>query len=454
MDDSPSIDPLDSSGSASDQLGPPTRRIRRRRFTLVSAVVALALIGGGVAVTVADSTASAGASNPSAAVNNLLMTVDRGDLLGALGAIVPGERNAIEPGLIGLVDQLKRLGVLSPATNLNDLSGLSLHFSGVQMKTTMLTPVLAAVTITAGRVSSSVTPTQLPLGPFARGLAASSLAHNSTSTTSSASTGSSAIVAENVGGSWYVSLGYTIAVDALRAKGGSGAPPPTSEAVQPTGSGTPQGAVRALLDDGAALDLPGLIGEFPPGEMGALQSYAPLFIGPAETRLEKSQAKVKLTITSVNFSELPISGGELVRVTDLGISARIGRIVIGIKGGCVTETAGQSTIRRCSARSASANSSQRLIAILPPSLRSLALRLINGRPAIGFVTTNENGRWFVSPMATVLDGLDAYAANLEPQDLMAIENLVHNRSELNALAHSFAELELGSLTSARAASNA
>ena len=71
-----------------------------------------------------------------------------------------------------------------------------------------------------------------------------------------------------------MSLSYTIAVDELRAKGGVGAPPPISEAVQPTGSSTPQGAVRSLLDDGAAFNLSRLIGEFPPGEMGALQSYA------------------------------------------------------------------------------------------------------------------------------------------------------------------------------------
>ena len=171
MDDSQSIPPLDSSGNASEELGAPIRRSRRRKLTVISAVIALALIGGGVGVAVADSTASAGASDPSAAVNNLLNVADRGDLLGALDALAPGERSAIEPGLIGLVDQLKRLGVLSPTTNLNDLHGFSLHFSGIQMKTTMLTPTLAAVTITAGRVVSSVIPTQLPLGPFVRGLA-------------------------------------------------------------------------------------------------------------------------------------------------------------------------------------------------------------------------------------------------------------------------------------------
>ena len=71
---------------------------------------------------------------------------------------------------------------------------------------------------------------------------------------------------EEVGGSWYVRLGYSIAINMLKGEGQSGAPP-ASTALQAVGAPTPQGAVQALFVDISNLDLGGLLADFPPDEM-------------------------------------------------------------------------------------------------------------------------------------------------------------------------------------------
>ena len=138
---------------------------------------------------------------------------------------VPGERDAIEPGLVGLVDQLKRLHVLSASADPADVAGLSFHFANVTTRTQYLSPALAEVSITGGHVSTAYDLAKLPLGSFVTGIAGAAL-HRSQSSTQRANTGQSGIVAVKQNGSWYVSLGYTEAVDSLRAGGHHDVLPP------------------------------------------------------------------------------------------------------------------------------------------------------------------------------------------------------------------------------------
>lgn len=422
------------------------RRSRLRRG--LALVVAVALVGGGAGAAFALSSPSSGAANPAAAVGDLLGAANHSDLLGALDAIAPGERQAIEPGLTGLVRQLERLGVLSSGTNLADISGFGLHFSKIAMTTQSLSSDLAAVTITSGAVTESVDPSKLPAGAFLSSLAGGSLRGGERSQTTSLRSGpSGAIVTEKVGGGWYVSLAYTIVVDALRAKGGSGAPPSVGGAITPSGGGSADDAVRAFIDDSAAFNLSGLIADFAPGEMGAVQTYARDLIGRAIAPLAKAEAEFHLKVTSVRFSDSNVSGGTLVKVSDVGLSASVRGTTIAIRGGCVVVTTPSTTTRRCPSAASRSAEDQRLLGVLPASLRSLGTRLLTTHPAIGIVAVNENGAWFVSPTATLLDDVDAYLSILRPQDLQAIVNLVRHPAEARAIARALEQLELRGATS-------
>lgn len=443
-------------GSQVDQPAAGGRGPSRRGRTIVTIVVAVCLIGGGVGAAVAMSggsgPSSTGGSSPASAVNKLLNAADHSDLLGAVDALVPGEQAAFKSGAMGLVGQLIRLKVLSSGVNLSHVGGVSLRFSGITTRTKMLTSSLAAVAITGGSGTGSVEARKLPLGSFVSGLVRGLLPARSQRVTGRASTGHSAIVTEDVGGTWYVSLGYTIAYDAAREQGLSGMPPAASAAVPASGSATPEGAVRALVNDTASLNLAGMIGDLPPGEMGALQSYAPLFLGKAEAALAKTRTELRLRITSMDLSASAVAGGTLVRVRGVGLTARYDGITFSYKDGCLTYTRAGQTVRQClsapTAKTEIRAIRAELLALLPRSLRALVTRLETKKVAIELMTVQENGRWYVSPTATMFEAMNASLSLLRPQDLVAIASFVENPAEVQSFERSIASL-VGGTASAK-----
>ncbi len=442
-------------GSPVDQPAVVGRSRSRRGRTIVTVVVAVCLIGGGAGAAVAMSggsgPASSGGSTPASAVNRLLNAADHSDLLGAVDALVPGEQAAFKSGAMGLVAQLVRLKVLSPGVNLSHIGGVSLRFTGITTRTKMLTSSLAAVAITGGTGTASVEARKLPLGSFVTGLVRGLLPTRPQHSTGQVSTGRSAIVTEDVGGTWYVSLGYTIAYDAARAKGLSGMPPPASKAVPAPGSSTPAGAVRALVDDTASLNLAGVIGDLPPGEMGALQSYAPLFLGKADAAIAKARSEFRLKITSMDLSSSAVAGGTLVRVSGVGLTARYDGMTFGYKDGCLSYTRAGQTFRQCLSTPATKAEMKsirtRLLALLPRSLRALLTRLETSKVALGLMTVQENGRWYVSPTATMFEAMNQSLSLLRPQDLVAIASFLKNRAAVQSFERSLVNLLAGTASS-------
>ena len=414
------------------------RRIWKRGIAFAVAVV---LVGGGAGAAIALSSSSSGAASPSAAVNDLLTAAERTDVLGALDALAPGERQAIEPGITGLVHQLERLGILSSGTDLSDISGFGLRYSKVTMTTETLAPDLAAVTFTGGTVTESLDPGKLPAGTFVSALDGGFLKGGARSHTSRLRSGrSGAIVTEKVGGGWYVSLGYTIVFDALRSEGASGAPPSASDAIHPSGGSSADAAVRALFYDTATFDLSALISDLAPGEMGALQTYAPEILSRAESAFAKEKSEVHLKVTNMQLSDSTVNGGILVRVSDLGLSASIRGVRIVIKGGCASVTTPAGTSSHCPSPTSKTEEEERILAALPPSFRPLVTHLLTTHAPIGFVAVYESGAWFVSPTATLLDDLDAGLSILQPQDLRAIVELVRHPAEARAIEHTLEQI--------------
>jgi len=391
----------------------------RHRFRIVAvAIAAVLLVGAGAGTAIGLSGGSGGNATPAAAVNALLTAAENSDLLGALGAIAPGERAAIEPGLVTLIHQMQRLDVLSAEADPSHVSGVSFRFSGIQTSTQYLEPTIAAVTITHGTMTSGTDIASLPLGSFVTGLTGSLAGKPSSSHTGSASTGRSALVTVNDGGSWYVSLGYTIAADALRSGGGTGAPPSPSLAVVPTGASTPQGAVSNFLDSLAALNLSGMIADFAPGEMGALQSYAPMFLGKANAELSRVRASLSLKISVPTMSTQPLGSMTLVKVSKLVLQETAHGTTITINGHCTTETSFGHSTTTCNG----AGASRSILKLLPANIQSILQRMSHSRPNEGIATVEENGKWYISPVATLLQTVNAVVGELQPSDLALISS--------------------------------
>ncbi|HVC25262.1 MAG TPA: hypothetical protein VND23_05865, partial [Acidimicrobiales bacterium] len=310
---------------------------------------ALVLVGAGVGTSVALAGGSTGgASTPAGAVMALLDAGANGDVLGALDALDPAERASIVPGLDSLVSELQRLDVLSPSATLSGISGVSLDFSGVTTATSYLDSSLAEVRLTGGTVTSTSDLSALPLGGFVTGLAGRALASAPTSThVASVDSGPDGIATVEVGGLWYVSLGYTIAVDSLVARGASALPP--AEPVLPAGAPSADAAVASFLDALSRFDARALVAGLAPDELGALQTYAPDFLGKIQPALDALSARVHLSISGAHYSDDPLGDSTLVKVSSARVDETVGRMHLEEFGGCTTVTVANQSKTLCSA---------------------------------------------------------------------------------------------------------
>lgn len=418
---------MDQHAPASERPGSGGVRSTRLRRPLAASAVALSVLAAGAGTSYAVTrSAPSGAASPAAAVQALLSAAENNDALGALAALDPGERDALTPGLLALVAQLRRLGVLSSTASLAHISGVAVHFAHVATATTYLTPSLAEVSITGGSATGTADLAALPLGAFVRQHAGAHLSGTRQATSALAS-GAAGIATVEDGGRWYVSIGDSIAVDNLRARRETGAPP-ASGAITPTGGATPAAAVTTLLDAAAGFDLPGVVADLPPGEMGALQQYAPDFLRRAVDALASEHAKVQVSLDNLELATQPAPGGTLVVVKSLGYRVTMPPdTTITYANGCETLQVGSRTHRACTGAT-TANSA---LASLPPALQQffaalepLAQRFRASPPAIGLLTVQEGGRYYVSPVGTLLDDVDAVLARMEPSDLERIARAV------------------------------
>ncbi|HTW99350.1 MAG TPA: hypothetical protein VMD59_11265 [Acidimicrobiales bacterium] len=284
------------------------------------------------------------------------------------------------------------------------------------------------------------------------------------------------LVTEEVGGTWYVSLGWSIAAQEQIA---SGKPfdPPASPPVVPAGSATPDDAVRQLVGDLASFDLEKVVADLPPDEEGPLQAYAgELFPGGADP-LAKLASQVHVKVLGMQLSDEALSYGELVKVGDLQLQAVVdlgelgtsglqGTATITLDGSCLTIRIGQVVDHECAGGGAAAQGGsgqagsgqgavtgtgsssatgagvpggagagdgelRQLEALLPPEVVASLQHLGSSRPDVGLVTVDEDGAWYVSPVATVLHTLDAVLAVVQPSDLQAWASFVRNKAELD-----------------------
>lgn len=390
---------------------------RRRGRVLVGAALVVVIVGAAVGVAVALTGTSGGSASPSAAVTQLLTAANNSDVLGALAVVDPGERNAIEPGLEQLVANLRRLHVLSSSASLSHVAGVTLDYTGVKTSTTYLTNDLAEVKVVSGTARESADPAALPLGSFVTGLAASELQKaKRSSQTSKLTSGPEGIVTVNVNGGWYVSIGYSIAVDELAAKKEHAAPP--SSPVTATGSSTSTGAVHSLLGAIAGLNVQGIIADTPPDEMAALQAYAPLFLSKLAPGASRAQQSVHLSLSYLSTTTETLSVGTLVKVNGLGLTGSLNGAAVSLvyARGCLTGHLATRSFHECGASKSSPQSE----ALIPAALRPVLTHIADSRPDLGFVTVQVNGNWYVSPTRTLLQGLNAYLSVLRPGDLLAI----------------------------------
>lgn len=377
---------------------------RRRPAGYVAVVVGLvAMVGGAVFFARSLGSSSGGEDTPVAAVQRLFDAVSDEDALGVLETLLPSERDQLRGSLQDITRQLGRLGILTSDLDLGAIPGIELDFSGLKFATTELAPDVNSVTVEAGTSTYRVDPAKSPLGGFVRTL----LPDEATRVVE----GTDDLANEDIlfttikeDGKWYVSLWYSVAEAARRD---SGAPVPRfGDGIAARGESTPEAAVEQFIRAAVLLDVRRLIELTPPDEARALHDYAPLFIGPAEAGAKEARKHYSVEVSKLDLTGRLNGDRALVKIGEVHFAADLPELGISVSydGECATVRGDffgtDEPIRQCSAGLAP-------VAGLP----NIAA------PDMGFVAVREGGEWFVSPSATVLDGLVAVLKVLKPSDL-------------------------------------
>lgn len=407
-----------------------TRAPERRRpggIVAVAVLVVAVLIGG--AGTVAALTGQE-ANTPDAAVRGLLGSAANADVLGVMDHIDPAERDSLAGFLANGNKDLQRLGVLSRSTDLHRVTGLNASFTGLTTTTTTLRPGISAVQVTGGSVHGHVDPAQLPLGPFVHKVAGSSLDKLTVQDRTTPLRTSSPIVTVRRSGTWYVSIGYTVA-ELARAKV-KAALPREQDAVPARGASSPTAAVDDFLHATAGLDVRRLIELTPPDEMAALHDYAPLFLPKVTDEISKLQAgdhQVRVTITALSLSSHVHPGGQLVTVNRIGVRASFGGTNVELAPGARCLTVSGTTESSFPGACGPTGVATALPATLAGGFKTLA----NLRPDTGIATVERDHRWYVSPTRTTLDDTEAVLHALTPDILQSLESVFSPSSLLGGI---------------------
>jgi hypothetical protein len=263
---------------------------------------------------------------------------------------------------------------------------------------------VAFVHFTGGTVTTSVQPNQLPIGSTL----ASVLPHlpPAKTKTSPLAGPDHGLATVQVGGHWYVSLGYSVAESARRA--GHMAAPDPAAAVAPAGDDSPDAAVNDLLRSALTEDVSHLLALSAPDELAAARAYAPLFMPKAQAAASRFKA-FEASVDRITYSDVSQADGTLVVIKSIKLSGQVKGTRFTYQNGCLT-VEGITVCR--------ANLGQLLASQHVPAAATHLVTLIAGlRPRLGVVVVKENGKWFVSPTRTLIDDATAFLADVSPFQL-------------------------------------
>jgi hypothetical protein len=404
----PELDPV-LPGTAQSSLGPPGSESFGFVKTIGACVGVLALLGGAVFATRTFATPSA--NTPTEAVQALMTAAQKSDVIGIMEQLAPGERNVMIESGVPILEELKRLEVLAPSMNLNAVDGASFAFQGQTFTETALRENITAVKISGGTVTTR--------GSFRKilGAAAGDLTGDTSDQASKTEEFTkTTLTTIKRNGRWYVSIAYSIAEVARESSGK--AMPLATGSVTPTGAESPEEAVREMLNAAGSLDARKAISLMDPDEFGALQDYAPLFLGDLEKETAEIRSKYTLTFPDLNTTSTKSGNSAKVKISKWSLDLKLNSVEgqparLFIDGDCVTATYTGKTSKRCGDD----------VSKLPGDLFGESAEggfTFNPSEAsrnTEYIVVSRNGKWFVAPLRTVLGGLTANLRKTKPADL-------------------------------------
>lgn len=390
-------------------------------------VLAVLIVAGAVTagvVLTSSSSKKGGSASPQDAVQSLFDAANTMDVNAALDDIDPAERADIGPGFQQVWDQLKRLGILSKNADLNHITGLSVQIPPARYTVTSLSSTLSEVVATSNQKVRSVAHLQqLPVGPTLKQFIGPELTRDVPA--QSSSFGRVRLGTVKVGGHWYVSIGYTIAINDFVSSGTNPAPEPAADQPALSGASSPTNVVNNIISGFQHRDLSAVLSQFDPAELGVAMAYSNRWLPKAQSALDRGMAALNPKIKAAGFKvqsydldlqTKSVALGTLVTAgPNFSFSASGKGVSVDFSHGCLTETVGAKTQKTCSGTGTS-----KLSKYMPAPVRPILQRLEGAAHGSGLLMVNSGGHWYLSLLRTAYQQFVAVLSALEPGDFATV----------------------------------
>lgn len=392
----------------------------RSRAKLVVGVVAVAaLVGAGVfAISRMAGSDAGGAESPEDAVRAFFDALDGEDALGAIDVLLPGERESLRDPAAELVDELRRLEVLSEDADASDVGGIDLQFQldEVDVSETNVDDIVNVAV--SGESSVTVDGEELPIGDLI--LDNVEIDQSELDTEQRTEEFDLPLTAVRDDGRWYVSAFYTLAETIRREATVEGeALDIPAEGLPAVGGDRPEDAIDNLIDATQRLDVAAIIASLNPDEFEALQRYAPLFLDDAQEAIaEQDDFEISIDDPVYDVSgsgdTRSISIAELhARITGEGEAA-----TIDYADGCWIVAAQEERFDSCNLGDQLPQLDEILDNPEPvQDFLDVAQAAFDDYENPGIIVEQVDGQWYLSPMATAAEQFFALSGALDREEI-------------------------------------
>ncbi|MCR3751047.1 proline-rich domain-containing protein [Lentzea californiensis] len=400
---------------------------KKRTGLVVTAVVAvLLLIGGGVtffAIQKADPGANAGQDSPAVAAKNLVEQLGSGDVVGIMASLAPAEAALSKDYMDSMTKEMKRLEILKQEADPNKLSGVEFKSENIKFdeaKAEKINDHLTINKLVEGKITITSDASKIPLTDKLVDAIGDDLNLTSSKSETFDITAEVAkrgtpigIASIKVGDKWYPSAFYTIA-NAILEEDKKKWP---AQGIAPQGASSAEDAAKQMVNAALDADLTKVIALLPPDEAGVLQDLGPLLLAEAGKQ-KPTGAKLNALETDVK----DVAGGKQVTVKKVSITAEGETVTITREGDCyAADVPGQGSQKLC-ADEITQLLQQQGGKKIPAEAVEIIGRVAGSvmKTGVGVVTTEVDGKWYVSPVRSYYELALTLFRGFEPKDVDAL----------------------------------
>lgn len=389
----------------------PRSRKRKRFGSFVASAGIAALVGVG-ALAVSAMIGSGGAGSPEGAVRQLADAVSNKDALAAVDVLVPSEVRSMRETVKNATERAAELRIVDEASK--PLAGVDLSVDHLALRTEPLADGYAKVIITSGEISASTHRAQLS-SLLQKALRKSEDGNSQADLAKLAGDSGlpTFVVVVRQHGGWFVSPAYT-AMEYIREVNDYPAADFGSGKSADLGADSPEAAVSDALRAWQSANWDRLIALAPPDELPLYDYRAMIDASAADWQVDFTIDHLSTTATE--------SGDSAIVKLDAGGTTGTDGATWQVGGSCAsflsTAASGDGPSGLCL--------SGDLSATVPFGL--MMMGGTSGNQSTGPVSVSvvrENGRWFVSPVTTVLNVLDNTIRNIDQREVYTLLGLAY-----------------------------